>query len=1007
MEYVIHSMGMPFNGETLKHKSLGGSETAAYYFGKELASRGHRVVMFTSSQEQGEFDGVTYCWAGEADQHNPLGRNFAMYACDTPHDVLIIQRHPMGFHKDYASKINVLQMHDLALHRTAGMLNAGLGRVDLVTGVSQFHVDQMKSVYGIHDRTLRVVPNGVDLDLYADDGKFVALNADLPVGRVASAHGKFKLLYQSRPERGLIHLLRPGGIMERLADQSDKFHLYYCAYQNTVEHMVDFYRELEAMAARLPNVTNLGALSKIDLAAVQQKCDMLVYPTEFEEVSCITAMEAMAAGLPFLSSEHAALPETCKDSGAILIPFKDGGVSEDAFVFEIMRHEANPDLLKAAREKQLQAAESRGWEDAVDAFEDAVEEVFERRAQSPARVARHLIEHSDISALDEFGKNTILVEFPVTNAIEAKALEERKTMYAFAESLEATAEHYRKWEGMNCDRMEQVGLTPEVEKQSVITSTRFRGIAHLLAESVAEKINAGETVRVLEFGCAHGHITMALAEQLPKVEFIGMDFMERSVALGNKHAAERKLTNVTFVQGSLDSLAALEPFDVVIAPEVIEHIWDWKGAVNSLLGALKVGGDLITTTPTGRWEWSGRHWWHKGREHLHHFERADLVDIFEEFETKIYQAPAGADPTGQAHGSWVLRATKSKDAELRDIDYGRKFATLAPRDTVSLCMIVKNAQESIGRALRSVVDWVDEVVIALDEKTDDRTRERIAEVEADFPNVAFTVFPAKSPLEIGFDAARNATIERSCGDWIFWMDADEEVVGANNIIRLLRPGAFDGYAIAQHHMSQNPASCIATDYPSRLFRRDSGAKFYGVVHEHPETEIGKAIPHTHSAGDISIVHHGYVDEGTRRGRYMRNWPLLLKDLEKNPNRKLNQFLYLRDLAQGLAFEGQQTGAVSEHMLLDAKRAVEIFERMIDEMPMLRMVLDAIPYYSAAASALGPGFHAKVAVTTRKDELPGVSAVANLEGYFHNIATYTRLLARIAKETTVNYEAKYI
>jgi hypothetical protein len=208
-------------------------------------------------------------------------------------------------------------------------------------------------------------------------------------------------------------------------------------------------------------------------------------------------------------------------------------------------------------------------------------------------------------------------------------------------------------------------------------------------------------------------------------------------------------------------------------------------------------------------------------------------------------------------------------------------------------------------------------------------------------------------------------------------------------------------------MSQNPASCIATDYPSRLFRRDSGAKFYGVVHEHPETEIGKAIPHTHSAGDISIVHHGYVDEGTRRGRYMRNWPLLLKDLEKNPNRKLNQFLYLRDLAQGLAFEGQQTNAVSEHMLLDAKRAVEIFERMIDEMPMLRMVLDAIPYYSAAASALGPGFHAKVAVTTRKDELPGVSAVANLEGYFHNIATYTRLLARIAKETTVNYEAKYI
>ena len=313
MEYVIHSMGMPFNGETIKHQSLGGSETAAYYLGKELASRGHRVVMFTSSQEQGEFDGVTYCWAGEADQHNPLGKNFASYACDTPHDVLVIQRHPMGFHKDYASKVNVLQMHDLALHRSAGMVNAGLGRVDLVTGVSQFHVEQMRKVYGIHDRTLRVVPNGVDLDMYTATTKRMLPN------------GSFKLLYQSRPERGLVHLQRPGGIMDRLREYGDRFHLYYCAYSNTVGHMADFYRELEAMASLLPNVTNLGALSKSELAEVQRACDMLVYPTEFEEVSCITAMEAMAAGLPFLSSEHAALPETCKDSGAILIPFKDGG----------------------------------------------------------------------------------------------------------------------------------------------------------------------------------------------------------------------------------------------------------------------------------------------------------------------------------------------------------------------------------------------------------------------------------------------------------------------------------------------------------------------------------------------------------------------------------------------------------------------------------------------------------------------------------------------------------
>jgi len=37
MFIVMHCGGMPFNGDTVKTRSLGGSESAAYYMAKELA----------------------------------------------------------------------------------------------------------------------------------------------------------------------------------------------------------------------------------------------------------------------------------------------------------------------------------------------------------------------------------------------------------------------------------------------------------------------------------------------------------------------------------------------------------------------------------------------------------------------------------------------------------------------------------------------------------------------------------------------------------------------------------------------------------------------------------------------------------------------------------------------------------------------------------------------------------------------------------------------------------
>src|SRR5690349_12607959 len=113
MFFVLHTGGIPFNGDTIKQRSLGGSETAAYHLARELARMGHRVRLFTgiSEKEEGEWDGVRYVAAGQTSEQHPLGDRFHIYATNTPHDVLIVQRHPLALRQKYACKQAYLWMH--------------------------------------------------------------------------------------------------------------------------------------------------------------------------------------------------------------------------------------------------------------------------------------------------------------------------------------------------------------------------------------------------------------------------------------------------------------------------------------------------------------------------------------------------------------------------------------------------------------------------------------------------------------------------------------------------------------------------------------------------------------------------------------------------------------------------------------------------------------------------------------------------------------------------------
>ena len=994
MIIVMHCGGMPFNGATLEKQSLGGSETAAYYVARELAKRGHRVTLFTNHPDEGAFDGVKYIWAGPVNERAPLGERFHFYASHTPHDVCLIQRMPGAFVHRFASKINVAWLHDLALYRQRGSIGAAIWNLDAVLTVSAWHKDQVCEVYGLEKTLVHAVTNGIDPALYEKD----------PPNIENFTYGKFNMLYSSRPERGLEHLLRPGGIMENLIQKAPSAHLYVCSYDNRPPQLEEFYAALDERADMLPNVTRLPSLTKEHLSQLQMSCDLHVYPTEFEEVSCITAMEAMAAGLPFLSSQVGALPETCRGSGSILIPLRDGAADEGAFVDQIehLSKFATPQYRETLREDQRKAARRYTWERAAERFEVVFERVFADRARNPETVLRHLLHESDYYAAENY-----LAAHPDLNAPGGEtAAEEMRVCYRFARERD-WANHYEGY--YEYEKNRGVDYGPE----SLDGNTRYHAIAAHLAG-----LPAGS--RVLDYGCAHGHYTVNLAKAHPALRFVGVDITESNIEKARKWAADEKLDNVEFFVGAVRDgelqashegrlAAGHDSLDLAIVAEVLEHVEAPWEIVDTLGLYLKDSGKFVCSTPTGPWEAIGykEHWpW---RAHVHHFEREDLYEIFGHHPGFNVQVVAGgADKYGEVLGQYVFTFGNPSSPSRRP-DYERKFKALNPRETLAVCVIARDAELSLGRCLDSVKDIADEIIVAVDNQTKDATREIAAKYVKGLSPRGRLLFDIQSPLESGFDEARNLCIERAQADWILWIDSDEVLYHPERLVKYLRRNQLNGYSVKQLHYAVEPAGVMKVDLPIRLFRNRAGIKFFGVVHEHPETEINKGVSPVMLIADVAIGHYGYTTEAVRRARFDRNIGLLVRDRQKYPTRWLGKFLWLRDLAQMNRWEAEQNGGVVTPIMRQrAHDGIKIWEELLDG-GQIRILTDPdnLGFYSTLVETLGQGYQIGFKLDTSK--LNGGARPENAPSVVAHFASRShaeKLFLAMLKERTQTYESKY-
>jgi glycosyltransferase involved in cell wall biosynthesis len=170
-----------------------------------------------------------------------------------------------------------------------------------------------------------------------------------------------------------------------------------------------------------------------------------------------------------------------------------------------------------------------------------------------------------------------------------------------------------------------------------------------------------------------------------------------------------------------------------------------------------------------------------------------------------------------------------------------------PQPRLSLCMIVKNEDQNLGRCLQSAQAWVDEMIV-VDTGSNDET---VAIAESFGAKVSHFQWCDD------FAAARNYSLTLATGAWILVLDADEELV--------IQPDYTDNWRTTpdllawQINLWDADASEGLTGMATqRLFRNLPDLKYAGRYHEallyqqQPiPTELTKPLP------NLGIRHYGY------------------------------------------------------------------------------------------------------------------------------------------------------
>jgi len=201
--------------------------------------------------------------------------------------------------------------------------------------------------------------------------------------------------------------------------------------------------------------------------------------------------------------------------------------------------------------------------------------------------------------------------------------------------------------------------------------------------------------------------------------------------------------------------------------------------------------------------------------------------------------------------------------------------------TLSLCMIVKNAEKTLSDCLASVKDIVDEIVI-VDTGSSDNTKVIALDYNADIHEFEWNN---------DFSSARNFALTKVKTDWVLMLDADEILVGDKEKIKELINKDYEKtpmYFLDIITYTEPNKENKYYQRKIRLFPKSDNILFQYSLNEQMIHPNGTDDLISLYASGLLIKH--YI-EGGFKTKSRRNIDILKKELKENPTSFYYNYLF--------------------------------------------------------------------------------------------------------------------
>ncbi|MDR3404727.1 MAG: glycosyltransferase family 4 protein [Chthoniobacter sp.] len=291
--------GWDFHAGSVETMPLGGSQSAACYLARALASH-HEIFFITHTAAPGRYADVTCLSWAQRPVDSLKALHLDAFVCVPGSGNGELLRDALG----PETRLVLWTQHRIDQHAVQSLAEPSESdSYDGFVFVSEWQREEFCLGFGLAAARTQVLGNGVApafADLFPEGQAILAQKAAPPV-----------LAYTSTPFRGLNLLVEAfPAIRSQIPEVRLRVFSSMAVYQETPAADQARFGALYQRCRQTPGIEYVGSLPQPALAREMREVAVLAYPNTFPETFCIAALEAMASGCRIVTSVQGALPET-------------------------------------------------------------------------------------------------------------------------------------------------------------------------------------------------------------------------------------------------------------------------------------------------------------------------------------------------------------------------------------------------------------------------------------------------------------------------------------------------------------------------------------------------------------------------------------------------------------------------------------------------------------------------------------------------------------------------